>query len=455
MQFDVSEAGPCRKQVTVKIPHERVTEEFDKSYRNWTRSVPIPGFRPGKAPRKLVEKRFGEQVALEVKQTLLDAAFEEALEKNDLAPIADPELKLAEIDVEEGKDLAFDFTVTVKPEFDLPDLKGIEVSVPNADPTAEEIDAALLDLRKRRATLRPVEDGKIDAGDVVSLKVKGTAGEEQMLAEDSLPYEVGTSWLSGLVADGLDDALAGQKVGATVKAKASAPPHAEGHHLAGHELDIEAEVLDIKRPDLPEVDDELAKAFDFDTAAELTETVEKDVRAHKERERERAIENLALAELADKVEFDLPQELIEREVEDLARRAAYEMQIQKKSEEEIARKVAEVRAQRAEESAKELKAFFILDKIVEKEKVLVTENEVREAVAAIAAYNQAAPEQMYATLRDSGRLGSLRNQLREKKAREKLRKKVKVSEAAAAADKKGGAKKTAKKTTKKKKKKAD
>ncbi|MHC4957044.1 MAG: trigger factor [Planctomycetota bacterium] len=459
MQFDVSEAGPCRKRVSVKIPQERVSEEFDKSYRNWTRSVPIAGFRPGKAPRKLVEKRFGEQVALEVKQTLLDAAFEEALEKNDLAPIADPDLKLDEIEVEQSKELEFDFTVTVKPEFELPDLKGIEVSVPNADPSAEELDAALLDLRKRRATLRPVEDGKVETGDVVSLKVMGTAGEEQMLAEDNLPYEVGTSWLSGLVADGLDDVLVGSKVGATVTAKASAAPHSEGHHLAGHELDIEAEVLDIKRPDLPELDDELAKAFDFDTADELKEVVEKDVRAHKERDRERAIENLALAELAERVEFDLPQELIEREVEDLARRAAYEMQLQKKSESEIAQKIAEVRAQRAGESAKELKAFFILDKIVEKEKVLVTENEVREAVTAIAAYNQTAPDQMYAQLRDSGRLGSLRNQLREKKAREKLRKRVKVSEAAAPADKKATAKKkaAAKKATKKKttKKKAD
>jgi trigger factor len=434
MQFDVSEAGPCRKRVSVKIPQERVSEEFDKSYRNWTRSVPIAGFRPGKAPRKLVEKRFGEQVALEVKQTLLDAAFEEALEKNDLAPIADPDLKLDEIEVEQS-------------------------SVPNADPSAEELDAALLDLRKRRATLRPVEDGKVETGDVVSLKVMGTAGEEQMLAEDNLPYEVGTSWLSGLVADGLDDVLVGSKVGATVTAKASAAPHSEGHHLAGHELDIEAEVLDIKRPDLPELDDELAKAFDFDTADELKEVVEKDVRAHKERDRERAIENLALAELAERVEFDLPQELIEREVEDLARRAAYEMQLQKKSERETAQKIAEVRAQRAGESAKELKAFFILDKIVEKEKVLVTENEVREAVTAIAAYNQTAPDQMYAQLRDSGRLGSLRNQLREKKAREKLRKRVKVSEAAAPADKKATAKKkaAAKKATKKKttKKKAD
>ena len=262
----------------------------------------------------------------------------------------------------------------------------------------------------------------------MSLKTVGRAGGEERLNEESLPYEVGTKWLSGLIADGLDDALVGKKAGDTVTGKASAPPHAENHPLAGLELDIEAEVVEIKRPDLPEVDDEFAKSYDFDSADELKEAIDKDVRSHNERDRERAIENLALEQLVEKADFELPQELIEREVEDLARRAAYELQMQNKSEEEIAQKIAEIRAQRAEQSTRELKAFFILDKIVETEKILVTENEVREAVAAIAAYNQQQPEQMYAALRDSGRLGSLRNQLREKKAREKLRGKVKVTD---------------------------
>ncbi len=119
--------------------------------------------------------------------------------------------------------------------------------------------------------------------------------------------------------------------------------------------------------------------------------------------------------------------------------------------------LSEIRARSADESARELKSFFILDKIVEKERVLVTETEVREAVAALAAYNQQQPDQMYAMLRESGRLGSLRNQLREKKAREKLRNKVKVGVAPAVADKpqkktaaKPAAKAATKKTTKKK-----
>ncbi|MEE8166903.1 MAG: hypothetical protein V3T64_15155 [Myxococcota bacterium] len=166
------------------------------------------------------------------------------------------------------------------------------------------------------------------------------------------------------------------------------------------------------------------------------------------------MENLALLQLVEKSSFELPAELIEREVEDLARRAAYELQMQNKSEEEIAQRIAEIRAQRADESTRELKAFFILDKIVEKERILVTENEVRQAVASIAVHNRQTPEQMYALLRESGRLASLRNQLRERKAREKLRKKVMVKDAPAqSADKKSSDPKKTEKTEKNKKKK--
>jgi trigger factor len=461
IEFSVEAAGPCRKRVKVKIPEARVSEEFDKSYRQWIKSVPIPGFRQGKAPRSLVERRFGKQVAVEVKQSLLDAAFEQALKENDLSPIADPELDLEAIEVEPSKALDFDFTITVKPEFELPDLKGIEVEVPPAEPTDEEVERALEGLRKSKATLRPLAKGAIKAEDVVTLKLRGSDGEEEVVARDDLPYTVGSRMLGDLIADGLDEKLTGEKAGASVEAKAFAPPYVENHPLAGRDIAIRAEVLDVKRPDLPPLDDALAKTFDFDSKDELVDAVTKDVARRKEQERERLIDNLALAQLVEKADIELPAELIEREVEDLARRTAYEMQMQDASEEDIAKQVAQVREQRAEESERELKAFFLLDKIVEKERIIVTENEVRDAVGQIAAYNNVPPEQMYVSLRDSGRLSSLRNQLREKKAREKLRKKVKVSDAPtekkgksgaakAAPKKKAAAKKTANKATKKK-----
>ena len=451
LEFSVEAAGPCRKRVKVKIPPERVSQEFDKSYRQWSKAVPIPGFRPGKAPRKLVEKKYGEQITLEVKQALLDEALEEALKRNELAPIADPELDLDAVSVKPAEPVDLDFTVTVKPEFELPDLGGIEVSVPAAEPTKEEIDNTLKALRKRKATLRPLDKGAIEEGDVVALNVRGMHGEQELFHEQNLSYEVGSRLLADLITEGLDEALTGQKAGASVEGKAFAPPYAENHPLQGLELQVKADVVDVKRPDLPPVNDELAKAYDFDTKAELLEAVTRNVRSHKEEERERLIEDLALSQLVEKSAFELPEDLIQREADELARRAAYELQMRGEEEETIAKKVGELRRRRMDETAKEMKAYFVLDKLVEQERILVPETEVREAVTQIAAYNDKTPEQMYASLRDAGRLGSLRNQLRVKKARARLRSKVKVKEGSAPAASADAPAKTTRKVAKKKK----
>ncbi len=429
MRFSVEPLGPCRKKIKVTIPSELVTEEFDKSYRQWTKTVPIPGFRPGKAPRKLVEKRFGKQVALEVKQSLLDSAYAEAVKENKLSPIADPEVDVEKVNVEPSQAVDFDITVTVKPEFDLPDYKEIEVVAPSATPTDAEVDGALLALRKRKATLRPVKKGGIESGDVATLKIKGVAGDKEAFQHEGLPYEIGSRMLADLVTEGLDEALAGKHVGDTVTAKAFVPPHVENHPLAGVDLALHAEVVDLKRPELPEIDDKLAEAYDFKTKDEFLAFVREDVGRHKAGQRDKAVEDLALSQLLEKTRFDLPDELIKREGDEVARRVAYEMQLQGKPEEEVAKQVAEVRARQSEEAARELKMWFLLDKLVEKEKVIVTENEVREAVAQIAGYQGQTPEQMYVLLRDSGRLSSLRNHLRVKKARVKLRAQVKVTEA--------------------------
>ena len=433
MAFTVETTGPCRKKVNVIIPPELVSDEFDKTYQNLIKTVPIQGFRPGKAPRGLIEKRYGPQVALEVKQTLLDSAYEKALKDNELSPLAAPEIDgIEELEAVPKSELAFAFMVTVKPEFELPDIKGIEVSVATAAPTDHELEAAIKDLRRSKATLRPVEDGAAEEGDVLTLDIHGKepdAGDnDDLFHKEDLDYEIGTKFLGGLVSDDIDAAVTGKKTGAQIEASAYAPPHEADHPLAGVDIRISAELLGIKRPDLPELDEEFAKSLDYDSIDELKETVGKEVETRKARERDKEIENLALAQLIEKADFELPDELIAKELDELAARVAYALQQENKSEEEIAQKIVEIKAARREESEAELRRFFVLDKIVEKERVLVTEAEVRNAVAMIAMYNQKSPEEMYTALRDSGRLGTLRNQLRETKAREKLRKKVTVND---------------------------
>jgi len=449
IELTVEAAGPCRKRVKVTIPPARVSEEFDKSLRQWTRSVPIPGFRQGKAPQSLIEKRYGNQVAVEVKQALLDAALTKAFKDTELAPISDPELDADSLEVARDTALDFDFTVFVKPEFELPALDGITVEAPPAEPTREQVDGAIERFRRRRATLRP-SDGPVESGDVVTLSLAGTADGEEHVNHEEIEYEVGSRFVGDLVTDDLHEALIGKEAGASVTAKGIAAPWQESHPLAGVELVLTAEVLDLKRPDLPELDDAFAKEFDYDTVDDFVEAVRAELRRANESQRDEYIENKALLKLVEQTDLELPEDLIERELDELARRAATDLQMEGKPEEEIAKRVVDVREQRREESIRELKAWFIVDKIVEKERIIVPESEVREAVAQIAQYNQQSPEAMYEALRDAERLSRLRNQLREKKARAKLRKRVQVTDVEAGEPGEAGAgdgEKTAKRKT--------
>jgi len=429
MKFSVEAAGPCRKRVSVNVPAELVSAEFEQSYAEVSKSVAIRGFRPGKAPRSIVEKRFGADIATRVKQTLIDNAFDEALGENDLVPVADPEMDVDTIAVERGQPITFEFTVTVKPEFDLPDLASIVVAVPAIDVSDSDIAEALERTRKREATLHPLEHGEVQRGDMVTLRVTAMSGETLVIDNAEVQYEIGSNQLADLIAEDLGDALVGKEPGATVNATGYVPPHTIHHPPASRELALEVEIIDAKRPALPEIDDDFAKGLDFDDQEELHDSVRKDVEKRLATVRERFIEDAALAQLVEATAIELPRALIENETDEIARRAGYEAQLRGDTDAEIAKSLAKIRTRTDEETARALKVYFILGEIVETERILVTEDEVREAVAQIAPYYGPMGDNLYAIMRDAGRLTGLRNQLRAQKARAKLRKKVEVDEA--------------------------
>ncbi len=427
MEFSVEDAGPCRKRVTVSIPTKLVSEQFKRSFTQWSNSSPIRGFRPGKAPRALVEKRFGKDIAIEVKRTLIDNAFDEALEANELAPIADPELDFDTVEVVAGQPIDFKFVVTVRPEFDLPDLGGIEVSVPAVDVSDDELAHALKKLQRHKATLRPLDHGAVEHGDVVTLKVAAMSADTGALDGSEMAYEIGSRHLGELITEDLDATLVGKEPGATVRTTGYVSPHAVQNPLAGQDVGLKVELIDVKRPELPSIDDNFAKELDFDSQEGLREAVRKDVTNRLARDRERLVEDAALAQLVRQVGIELPASLVEKETDETARRGAYGAQIRGDSADDVAKTIIDIRNRDAGESAKQLMAYLILDQIVDAERIVVTEDEVRDAVARIATHHDQVPEQLHAVLQASGRLGGLRNHLREKKARAKLRERIRAT----------------------------
>jgi trigger factor len=175
MEFRVEELAPCRKKVTVTVPAERVREELDAQYREVNKQVAIPGFRPGKAPRRLLETRFGSKIAEEVKQKIVESAYDKLVEDRSISPLRRPTVDVEGAKVEADKPFEFGFEVITRPEFELPAWKDREVKVPAVDVSDAEVDLALEAMLRQEGTLVPAE--QVGPEDVVAVAYEALEGD--------------------------------------------------------------------------------------------------------------------------------------------------------------------------------------------------------------------------------------------------------------------------------------
>src|SRR5262245_38195312 len=210
----VEDAGPATKKVTVEIPAERIAQKLQEQYKELRQQAAIPGFRPGHAPQKLVEKRFGEDVKEQVRRTLISESYGQAVEKNSLQVIGEPEFDNPDaIKLPEDGALSYSFQVEVQPEIKLPDLAGLKVKKPKVNVTEENVDQAMQNLREQQGALIPVEDRGVEAKDYVygdvHIKLDGNVIAHQHDAQ--LVARPGR--ISGIDVTDLDKKLKGAKSG--------------------------------------------------------------------------------------------------------------------------------------------------------------------------------------------------------------------------------------------------
>ena len=209
MEFRVEELAPCRKKVTVIVPADRVRKEIDGQYAEVNKQIALPGFRPGKAPRKLLESRFGVHVQGEVKQKLVEAAYKQLIEEKRIAPLTQPDVDVDGATADPAKAFEFAFEVTTRPDFELPGWKGLEVKVPPVERLRRRgRRRRRANAARRRAILVPSEAGAA-ADDVVVLDWEAVEGDAPVHAETSSYYRWAGGVLDGVVVDGLDAKLMG------------------------------------------------------------------------------------------------------------------------------------------------------------------------------------------------------------------------------------------------------
>ena len=422
----VEDAGPCKKKVSIEVAAERVTDEYEKSYRQINKTVPFPGFRPGRVPRGLLEKQFGEEVEKEVKGTLVSDAFDEAMKSNDLKPIDEPDFDIDAIEVKEGEPLTFDLTVEVRPEFELADWSGLEVKGEPVEVTDDDVDAAIKELLASRATVVPVE-GKVEENDFVVYDATIRVGDDVVYERENLSYFGGSAHLAELHVEEAAAKIVGAEADQEITFDLKLPESEDdwGEH-AGGDATLTVTIREIKRHQIPELDDELAKGFDYDDAAELRGDIEERVRAGKERQAQDVVDDRIVDALIEANPFELPEGVVSKEQARSVVRQTIDMQRHGASESEIAEKIAELKAQAGDRVRKEFARTLILEAIADKERVFVTESEVRDEITSIGAGYGRSYEEMLDYFEQQDSLSTLRARLREAKTLDRIRKKTTI-----------------------------
>ncbi|MCC7137313.1 MAG: trigger factor [Planctomycetes bacterium] len=433
MEFRVEELAPCRKKVTVTVAPERVKEALDEQYAEINKQVAMPGFRPGKTPRKLLEAKFGAHIREEVRGKLVEAAFSEAVKEKKVVPLAQPTVSLDGVTVEPGKGLEFAFEVTTRPEFELPTWKGLEVKVPAVAVSDADVDEGVESMRMSEGTLEASTD-PIVPDDVAVLDWKALDAGAVLHAAEGAYYRVGHGELDGIALEGADAALAGGKPGTKVTVRGRAAAEDTRRELAGREFDVELEVRDTKRFRPAALDEAFLKRHDFDDVEELRRDVRRRILRARERDRDRVAEMRLVEGLVGQLSFAIPAELVDDAVTRWAERRRYEASERGLPEDEVAKSIEADEARVRGEVEADLRRHFVLDAVAEAEKVEVTEQELVGAVEQIARESgRSAGEVVQHFQEEPNRLSELRSHLRHQKAREALRRAATIVEEAAPA----------------------
>jgi len=409
----VEQLSPTRVRINVEVPFEELQPDFDRAFKALATQVRIPGFRPGKAPRKILEARVGRGAVLDqVINEAIQSRYTEAVTANDVKVISQPEIEVTKL--EDNVELAFTAEVDVRPEITLPDFSEIAVEVDPVEVTDEDVAEQLLSLRQRFGTLTGVER-PVQEGDFVSIDLSATVdGKDVEEAKtEGLSHEVG----SGQLIEGLDEAIVGLKAG---ESKEFTSKLVAGEY-ADREAVVTVKVNTVKQRELPEADDEFAQmASEFDTLAELEADLRERVTRVKQVEQAGQIRDKVLEKLLEIVEIPVPEAVVQAEVDSALHDAIHELD----HDEAKLNELLEAQGSSREEFDKEaregaernVKVQLLLDAIAEAEGTTVEQQELTERIFFQAQRYGIPPEQFIQQISQANQLGAVFADVRRGKA---------------------------------------
>jgi trigger factor len=436
----VEDAGPAIKKVSVEIPEERIKSKLAKQLQDLRREANISGFRVGRAPAKLIERRFGNDIKEQVRRDLISESYGQAVEKNNLQVLGDPEFKEAEkITLPESGPLNYTFEVEVQPEMTLPELSGIAVKKPRIEIKDENVEQAMTNLRQQQGALVPVEDRGVETNDYLTADVHLKVDGNVVAHQHDAPLVARAGRLAGIELKDLAEQLAGAKVGETRSISVKVPDNYHEEAARGKDGQIEVAVKDIKKLELAEITPDFLSDLGFDNEQELRDALREQMVERIDFDIAQAQRKQVSEYLVANTKIELPAKLSAKQAERVVQRRAMDLLQRGMPREQIGQSIEQLRGGATEEAQHDLKLFFILQKIAADQGVDVDEAELNGRIAMLAAQREQRPESLKQSMSKDGSLQNLYIQMREQKALDTVLARAKVEEVEVGA---GGAEST-------------
>ena len=404
MKSSVEQLSPTRVRINVEVPFTELEPDFQRAYKELAKQVRLPGFRPGKAPAKLLEARFGREAMLDqVVSEALPARYGQAVAESEVQPLGQPDIEVTK--KEYGEELAFTAEVDVRPKITVPELSSLKVSVDPVEVGDDDVDAELESLRERFGTLTGVER-PVALGDFVSIDLSATVDGEEVpnAAAEGLSHEVG----SGRLIAGLDDALVGLSVD---ESKEFTAQLATGEH-AGKDAQVTVTVKSVKERELPEPDDAFAQlASEFDTIDELRSNLRDQVGQVKRAQQAEQIRNATIDALLEQVDVPLPEAIVAAQVDGAVHNALHSFDHDEAKFAEAlrdqgkSRQQFDVDARNAAES--DVKRQLLLDALADELEIQVGQEDLTERLLMTSRQYGIEPQQLLGYLQENNQLPAM------------------------------------------------
>ncbi len=374
MDVNIEEISPVKKKVTVEIPVEMVSKQIDSAYEGLKKKAKIKGFRPGKAPRSILERYFKDYVKAEVIQKLIEETYQNAISENNLNPISPPLIDPGEL--EAGKSFQYTAIIEVKPDFQLEEYLGLKIEASREPVKDEEIEERLKNLQNMHASLKTVDEQRpVQAGDYVIIDYEAKEGGKTIEGGKAINFSVEIG--SGQFIKELEEKLIGMKIDEEKEIEISFPKDYGYKKWANKKISFHVRIKEIKEKILPPIDDEFAMDVGgYSSLEELKARLKEEIEREKELEWKRQLKERIIDQLIEKNRFEVPESMIERQAKILVSNTKLRLATQGLSLKNLDTTEDELLKEYQDLAERQVRTMLILEKIAEKEGISISEDEI-------------------------------------------------------------------------------